>query len=198
MFSGAPMAVYRHEPLYRRQHLHQSGNSFIGSFFGNGLVGWIVVSGTSTQAMSDAGYLLISTQLTTVTLPPSPNVDDIVRISGAGAGGWKVAQNAGQAILGNFSGFTSSSWTVSGASTLSGMTLLVIGRYQNGGGDRRSAAAFTPRRIPENVGRNQCNCPLLARRRLVGGRQQTGGGGERHSFTPPPIPAARGCNERPV
>jgi photosystem II stability/assembly factor-like uncharacterized protein len=92
------------------------GNSFIGSFFGNGLVGWIVVSGTSTQAMSDAGYLLTSSQLTTVMLPPSPNVEDIVRISGAGAGGWKVAQNAGQAILGNFYGFVTSSWTASGAS----------------------------------------------------------------------------------
>jgi len=95
------------------------GNSFIGSFFGNGLVGWIVVSGTSTQAMSDAGYLLTNSQLTTITLPPSPNMEDIVRISGAGAGGWKVAQNAGQAILGNFSGFSSSSWTASGASAQS-------------------------------------------------------------------------------
>ena len=95
------------------------GNSFIGSFFGNGLVGWIVVSGTSTQAMSDAGYLLVSTQLTTVTLPAAPNVEDIVRISGAGSGGWQVAQNTGQAILGNFSGFTNASWTVSGAATLS-------------------------------------------------------------------------------
>ena len=96
-----------------------SGNTFIGSFFGNGLVGWIVVSGTSTQAISDAGYLLVSTQLTTVTLPPLPNVDDIVRVSGGGAGGWKVAQNAGQAILGNFSGFSSSSWIASAASTVS-------------------------------------------------------------------------------
>jgi len=91
------------------------GNSFVGSFFGNGLVGWIVVSGTSTQAMSDAGYLLTGSQLTTVTLPASPNVEDIVRISGAGAGGWKVAQNAGQSILGNFSGVASASWTVSTA-----------------------------------------------------------------------------------
>ena len=92
------------------------GNSFAGSFFGNGLVGWIVVSGTSTQAMSDAGYLLTSAQFTTLTLPPSPNVEDIVRISGAGTGGWQVAQNAGQAIIGNFSGFIRSSWTASGAS----------------------------------------------------------------------------------
>ena len=94
------------------------GNSFIGSFFGNGLVGWIVVSGTSTQAMSDAGYLLTNAQLTTVTLPPAPNVGDIVRISGAGAGGWKVAQNTNQSIFGNFSNFGESQWqlaSVSGA-----------------------------------------------------------------------------------
>jgi len=91
------------------------GNSFIGSFFGNGLVGWIVVSGTSTQAMSDAGYLLTGSQLTTVTLPPSPNVEDIVRIAGGGAGGWKVAQNAGQSVFGSFSGFANASWTLSSA-----------------------------------------------------------------------------------
>jgi len=95
------------------------GNNFSGSFFGNGLVGWIVVSGTSVQTISDAGYLLTSAQLTTVTLPASPNVKDIVRISGGGAGGWKVAQNANQAILGNFNGFASSSWTLSGASVQS-------------------------------------------------------------------------------
>jgi len=91
------------------------GNSFVGSFFGNGLVGWLPTNGTAVQAEVDHGYLLTGTQLTTVTLPPSPGVDDIVRISGAGAGGWKVAQNAGQAIFGNFSGFSSSSWTVSSA-----------------------------------------------------------------------------------
>ncbi|MGD0253071.1 MAG: hypothetical protein ABSC01_10300 [Verrucomicrobiota bacterium] len=91
------------------------GNSFSGSFFGNGLVGWIVVSGTSTQAMSDAGYLLTNAQLTTVTLPPSPTAGDIVRISGAGAGGWRVAQNTNQSILGNFSSFGGSQWRLTSA-----------------------------------------------------------------------------------
>ncbi len=91
------------------------GNSFIGNFFGNGLVGWIVVPGTATQAMSDAGYLLTNSLLTTVTLPAAPIIGDIVRISGAGAGGWQVALNAGQSVIGNFSGYTQTYWTLTGA-----------------------------------------------------------------------------------
>ena len=58
------------------------GNSFRGSFFGNGLVGWIPTNGTAIQAVIDTGYLLTNPQLVTVTLPASPNAGDIVRISG--------------------------------------------------------------------------------------------------------------------
>jgi hypothetical protein len=85
-------------------------NSFVGSFFGNGLVGWIPVSGTSTQAVSDTGYILLNSKLTTVTLPATPNVGDVIRISGAGAGGWKVGLSSGQTILGNFSSYLNSLW----------------------------------------------------------------------------------------
>ena len=86
------------------------GNYFVGSFFGNGLVGWIPVSGTYTQAMVDAGYLLTNPGLTTVQLPPAGQltVGDIVRISGGGAGGWLVAENPGQSILGNFASYRNS------------------------------------------------------------------------------------------
>ena len=84
------------------------GNSFRGSFFGNGLVGWIPTNATSVQAVSDTGYLLTSPALTTVTLPPSPNVGDIVRISGAGAGGWLVKENSGQSVIGNFAAYRNS------------------------------------------------------------------------------------------
>jgi len=94
------------------------GNSFRGSFFGNGLVGWIPTNGTAIQAVIDTGYLLTNPQLVTITLPASPNVCDIVRISGAGASGWRVAQNAGQSIIGNFSSFNKSPWTPSSASPL--------------------------------------------------------------------------------
>jgi hypothetical protein len=92
------------------------GNSFRGSFFGNGLVGWIVTNGTAVQAVLDTGYLFTNSQLVTVTLPTSVNAGDIVRISGAGAGGWQIAQNANQSVLGNFSSLAKSSWTLSSAS----------------------------------------------------------------------------------
>jgi hypothetical protein len=75
------------------------GTIYANGFVGNGSVPWQVVNGTSVQAGPDTGYLLTSAQLTTLTLPPSPSVGDIVRISGGGAGGWKVAQNGGQSIL---------------------------------------------------------------------------------------------------
>ncbi len=94
------------------------GNSFRGSFFGNGLVGWIPTNGAAIQAVIDTGYLLTNSQLVTVTLPVSANAGDIVRISGAGASGWRVSQNAGQSILGNFSSFSRSPWTPSSASPL--------------------------------------------------------------------------------
>ena len=91
------------------------GNSFSGSFFGNGLVGWLVVPGTAVQSQIDTGYVLTNSQLVTVTLPTNAAIRDIVRISGAGAGGWQVAQNAGQSIIGNFSSFGKSSWASTSA-----------------------------------------------------------------------------------
>jgi hypothetical protein len=84
------------------------GNSFSGSFFGNGLVGWIPTNGTAIQATIDTGYLLTNSQLVTVTLPTSPHPGDIVRIAGAGARGWLVQENSGQSILGNFASYRNS------------------------------------------------------------------------------------------
>lgn len=82
-----------------------SANYFKGSFFGNGLVGWVAINGTSTTAASDTGYMLQNASLTTVTLPASPSAGDIVRISGAGKGGWLVKENSGQTIIGNFASY---------------------------------------------------------------------------------------------
>jgi hypothetical protein len=87
------------------------GNSFVGSFFGNGLVGWVATNGTAVQAQIDHGYLLTAAQVATLTLPAVPNAPgDIVRVSGGGAGGWRVAQNSGQTIIGNFLGFGNVTW----------------------------------------------------------------------------------------
>jgi hypothetical protein len=95
-----------------------NGNSFSGSFFGNGLVGWLVPTGTVVQTTIDTGYLLTNSLQVSVKLPPTPAIRDIVRISGAGSGGWFVSQNASQSIIGNFSGFANSPWLPSSAPVL--------------------------------------------------------------------------------
>jgi hypothetical protein len=84
------------------------GNSFSGSFFGNGLIGWIPTNGTAIQAQTDHGYVLTNPQLVTVTLPAAASVGDIVRISGAGTGGWRIKENPGQSIIGNFASYSNS------------------------------------------------------------------------------------------
>ena len=81
-------------------------NSFVGSFYGNGLVGWNVVIGNSQSAVRDHGYMVTNPLVTTITLPTSPLTNvDIVRVSGAGAGGWTVAAAGGQTIVGNFANY---------------------------------------------------------------------------------------------
>lgn len=71
------------------------------SYVCNGLaaIGWIDVVGNSMQAVSNTGYVASHAAQVTVTLPPNPAIGDTVRVSGAGAGGWRIAQNAGQAIV---------------------------------------------------------------------------------------------------
>ena len=87
-------------------------NAFTGSFFGNGLVGWIPVLGTSTQAVPNTAYLLLNPNLTTVTLPPTSSLftGDVVRVASPYNGGWQLAQNAGQSITGVFFNPTNASW----------------------------------------------------------------------------------------
>ena len=72
---------------------------------------WQEVTGTSVQAQSNHGYIANNdTSQVTVILPASPNVGDVVRVSGGGLGGWKIAQNAGQAIT-RFNTDLPLSWT---------------------------------------------------------------------------------------
>jgi hypothetical protein len=83
-----------------------NGNYFAGSFFGNGLVGWLPTNVLSATAMRDAGYLTLNPGFSTVILPTSPlYVGDIVRVSGGG-GGWRVAVNSSQSIVGNFATYS--------------------------------------------------------------------------------------------
>ncbi len=95
-------------------------NGFVGSFYGNGLVGWIPVSETSTQAIPDAGYMLLSSSLTTLTLPATNQLylGDVVRVAGEGTGGWLVQQQANESIFGHFLTASNNSWLPSSAASL--------------------------------------------------------------------------------
>jgi len=98
---------------------NESGVTLSGSFSGNGggltnlptALKWQVVAGTSQQAQTNNGYVANSAALVTITLPASPAIGAIVRVSGAGAGGWKIAQNAGQSIIGANLGLVGTTWT---------------------------------------------------------------------------------------
>ena len=67
---------------------------------GTGNLPWQPVTGTAQQAQPNSGYLVGAGTLSTVTLPTAAAIGDVVRVSGTGVGGWKVAQNAGQTIRG--------------------------------------------------------------------------------------------------
>lgn len=54
---------------------------------------WTAVSGTSLQALSNAGYFLTGTATTTVNLPTSPTLGDTVRITSTGSCGYLVSNN---------------------------------------------------------------------------------------------------------
>jgi hypothetical protein len=74
---------------------------------------WVEVTGTAAQAQPNTGYSANNdSSQVVITLPASPVLGDIVRVDGLGAGGWKIAQNAGQSInarnLGATAGVT---WT---------------------------------------------------------------------------------------
>jgi len=80
-----------------------TASSFTGNGGGltnlGGTLVWQPVAGTARQAVPNVGYLANSSSLITITLPTSPNLGDVVRVAGSGTGGWKIAQNAGQAVL---------------------------------------------------------------------------------------------------
>lgn len=64
----------------------------------SGSISWNSVSGTSQNLIKSNGYIANNIALTTFTLPTTAAVGDTFEIVGAGAGGWRIAQNANQYI----------------------------------------------------------------------------------------------------
>ena len=82
-----------------------SGSKFIGD--GSGLTGvtggsggmaWNEVTGTSATMAVNSGYIANNAGLVTLTLPATAPVGTVVAVTGHGAGGWKIAQNASGVI----------------------------------------------------------------------------------------------------
>lgn len=71
------------------------------SIAATGLAGfsWTTVSGTSQAMLSNNGYISNNAGLVTLTLPATSTVGDEIDIIGKGAGGWSIAQGAGQQIV---------------------------------------------------------------------------------------------------
>jgi hypothetical protein len=66
---------------------------------GSGGFSWDEVTGTSQLMVSNDGYVANNAGLVTLTLPTVSVLGDELSIIGKGAGGWLIAQNAGQSIV---------------------------------------------------------------------------------------------------
>jgi hypothetical protein len=136
------------------------GSAQLASNLVNGVVPWQVCTGTSQQAQPNTGYIANNASPVTITLPGSPNLGDIVRVTGLSAGGWKLAQNTGQSVLlGNAVAMNVGvTWTAHGpsnnwhcVSSSADATKLVAGTY---GGllytSTDSGMSWTPRGTTNN------------------------------------------------
>jgi len=63
-----------------------------------GGMSWTNVTGTSASMSVGAGYIANNAGLVTLTLPAVAAVGSQIAVQGNGAGGWQIAQNAGQVI----------------------------------------------------------------------------------------------------
>jgi hypothetical protein len=107
--------------------LHFAGTvsaiNFTGSGYGltnvPGAFFWVTVS-ANAQAQPNVGYLCNNgVAPVTITLPSLPNIGDVYKVAGVGAGGWIIAQNAYQMIAaGNLSAAVFQSWNAGASSAL--------------------------------------------------------------------------------
>ena len=65
---------------------------------GGGGLTWNSVAGTTQTASVNNGYIIANSSQTTVTLPTTAAVGDIVAVTGLGAGGWVIDYGTGQVI----------------------------------------------------------------------------------------------------
>ena len=84
----------------RRRNLETSGTALIDALVDiqANIDSTETVAGTTQQATINTRYIPANASLVTITLPATAAVGSIIEVCGQGAGGWKIAQNAGQTI----------------------------------------------------------------------------------------------------
>lgn len=92
---------------------------------GSGFV-WNIETGDTGMTV-DNGYVSNAGALVTFTLPATAAVGTSLAVAGLGAGGWRVAQNAGQVIhLGPVSSTTGAGGSVSSTNRYDSMEILCV------------------------------------------------------------------------
>lgn len=71
-----------------------NGSGTLGFYAAGGGLTWSVIAADPAPAVVNNGYIVNSGSLVTVTLPATAAVGSVIRITGLGAGGWKLAQPA--------------------------------------------------------------------------------------------------------
>lgn len=105
--------------------LNSPGGITISSSGGG--TGFIEVTGTSQAMLPDGGYVANNVGLVTLTLPAIAPFGTTISIVGKGAGGWRIAQNAGQTInIGNSVTSTGITGSVSSTDRTDAIYLLCI------------------------------------------------------------------------
>ena len=86
---------------------------------------WNDIVGNSKAMIGENGYVTENAGLTTLTLPAASNFGDQISIIGRGAGGWTIAQGAGQqVIIGNTSSTSGAGGSVSSTNRRDSLTLI--------------------------------------------------------------------------
>lgn len=92
-----------------------------------GGISWVDVTGTTQQMAINTGYVSDNGSLVTLTLPATAAFGDVVEVAGKGAGGWKIAQNAGQIIhCGQWSTTSGTGGSVASTNQYDGIMLLCV------------------------------------------------------------------------
>lgn len=88
---------------------------------------WTTVTGTTQALVVNNGYVLNNAGVVTGTLPATAAVGDRIEIVGLGAGGWAIAQNAGQLIhLGSSTTTTGVGGSLASTNRYDSITLICI------------------------------------------------------------------------